>query len=144
MRQQALCSALMSPGAQEPHTKKDLDRQCPNAQQTNPASPCPTSCQLGSRFMGCRFPGQGAKRVKVLLDIPCSQHGQAPTYSQPHYLRITAPEVRRRRRRDEGCTGTCRGDVLQSPHISTLGASKQEKDSQAAALPSVPVEHSLQ
>lgn len=29
--------------------------------------------------MGCRSPGQGAKGVKVLLDIPCSQHGQAPT-----------------------------------------------------------------
>lgn len=85
-RQQALCSALMSPGAREPHTKKDLDRQCPNAQQTKPGSPCPTSCQLGSRFMGCRFPGQGAKGVKVLPDIPCSQPGQAPTCSQPRYL----------------------------------------------------------
>lgn len=36
--------------------------------------------------MGRRFPGQGAKGVKVLSDIPCSQHSQAPTCSQPRYL----------------------------------------------------------
>lgn len=86
-RDEAAGSVLCSdePGAREPHTK-DLDRQCPNAQQTNPGSPCPTCCQLGSRFMGHRSPGQGAKGVKVLSDIPCSQHGQAPTCSQPRGL----------------------------------------------------------